>query len=160
MIRDTYLLSLRDAFHASSVTEEETFGFTFTETIKAYLGTGKLGVRKFISNPYSLHCHHQNDSALIKVGRCVSHFNVSLIVGAKSQDIVHDKRQFLKRRERRTEARATVIMSRVSGCVTIYNWMVVSNHYCGIVSKDCGTYRTFSSMIIIMNVRMLLQNGH
>ena len=98
MIRDTYLLSLRDAFHASSVTEEETFGFTFTETIKAYLGTGKLGVRKFISNPYSLHCHHQNDSALIKVGSCVIHFNVSFIVRAKSRDSVH-KPQLLTRKE-------------------------------------------------------------
>ena len=33
----------------------------------------------------SLHCHHQNDSC-IKMGREESHFNVSLIVGTKSQD--------------------------------------------------------------------------
>ena len=34
----------------------------------------------------------------MKVGSCVSHFNVSLIVWAKSRDSVH-KPQFLKRRE-------------------------------------------------------------
>ena len=54
----------------------------------------------FISNIHSLHCHHQNDSAL-KVGSCVSHFNFSLIVWAKSQDSVH-KPQFLKRKESRS----------------------------------------------------------
>ena len=50
----------------------------------------------FISNIYLLHCHHQNDC--IKVGSCVSHFNVSLIVRAKLQDSVH-KPQFLKKEE-------------------------------------------------------------
>ena len=60
------------------------------------LGTGKLGIRNFIFNTYSLHFHHQNDSALRWAA--VSHFNVSLIVWAKSQDSVH-KPQFLKRKE-------------------------------------------------------------
>ena len=41
----------------------------------------------FISNTHSLHCLHQNDC--IKVGSCVSHFNVLSIVWAKSQDSVH-----------------------------------------------------------------------
>ena len=54
----------------------------------------------FISNTYSLHCHHQNDSAF-RLGSCVSHFNVSLIVWAKSQDSVR-KPQFLKRKESRS----------------------------------------------------------
>ena len=53
------------------------------------------GLGNFISNTYSLHCYHQNDC--IKVGSCMSHFNVSLIVWAKPQDSVH-KPQFLKRR--------------------------------------------------------------
>ena len=48
-----------------------------------------------------LHSHYQNDC--IQVGSCVSHFNVSLIVRAKSQDSVH-KPRFLKRRERRAKA--------------------------------------------------------
>ena len=58
---------------------------------------GRSGI--FMSNTYSLHCHHQNDC--IKVGSCVSHFNVSLIVLAKSQDSVH-KPQFSKRKESRS----------------------------------------------------------
>ena len=61
----------------------------------------------FLSNTYSLHCHHQNDC--IKVGSCVSHFNVSLIVWARSQDSVR-KPQFLKRRERRAEADRTKVL--------------------------------------------------
>ena len=75
------------------------------------LGTGKLGgggVRNFISNTYLLHCHHQIDSALRWAG-CVSHFNVSLIVWAKSQDSVH-KPPFLERRERRAEADRTKVL--------------------------------------------------
>ena len=40
----------------------------------------------FISNTYSLHCHHQNDC--MKVGSCVSHNNVPLLVWEKSQDSV------------------------------------------------------------------------
>ena len=43
---------------------KETLDFTSTETIQAYLGRGSWGVGNFISNTYSLHCHHQNDSAL------------------------------------------------------------------------------------------------
>ena len=89
---------------------KETLGFTSTETSKAYSGRGSWGVKNFTSNIYSLHCHHQNESALMtKVGRCVSHFNVSLIVWAKAQDGVH-KPQFLKRRERRAEADRTKVL--------------------------------------------------
>ena len=46
------------------------------------------------------HCHHQNDSC-IKIGSDQSHFNVSLIVKAKSQDRVH-RPQLLKRKESRS----------------------------------------------------------
>ena len=59
------------------------------------------GVRNFITNTYSLLCHHQNDSALRWAVSCVSHFNVSLIVWTKSKDSVH-KPQFLKRKESRS----------------------------------------------------------
>ena len=59
-----------------------------------------MGVGNFISNTYSLHCHHLNDSAL-RVGSCVSRFNISLIVWEKSQDSVH-KSQLLKRKESRS----------------------------------------------------------
>ena len=45
----------------------------------------------------------------IKVGSCVSHFNVSVIVWAKSQDTVH-KPIVLKRRERRAEADRTKVL--------------------------------------------------
>ena len=62
---------------------------------------GKVGGSGiFISSTCSLHCHHQN-RLRIKVGSCVSHFNVSFIVWAKSQNSVH-KQQFLKRRESRS----------------------------------------------------------
>ena len=44
----------------------------------------------------------------MKVGSCVSHFNVSLIVWAKSQDSVR-KPQFFRRRERRAEADRTEV---------------------------------------------------
>ena len=54
----------------------------------------------FISNTYSLHCKHQNNSAL-RWAVCVSHFNVSLIVWAKSQDSVHEP-QLLKTKESRS----------------------------------------------------------
>ena len=57
---------------------------------------GKWGDRYLCPANYSSHCHHQND--YIEVGRCVRHFNVSLIVWANSQDGVH-KPQFLKRKE-------------------------------------------------------------
>ena len=45
---------------------------------------------------YSLHCHHQIDC--IKAGSCVRRYNVTLIMGAKSQDTVH-KPHFFKRKE-------------------------------------------------------------
>ena len=86
---------------------KETWGFTSTETIKAYYGRGSWGGGGiFISDTYSLHWHHQNDC--IKAGSRVSDFNVSLIVWAKSQDGVH-KPQFLKRRERTAEADRTKV---------------------------------------------------
>ena len=46
--------------------KRETWGFTFTQTIKSYQERGTWGVGNcfFVSNTYSLHCHHQNDSAL------------------------------------------------------------------------------------------------
>ena len=44
---------------------KETWGFTSTETIKAFCRRGSLGVGNFfISNTFSIYCHHQNDSAL------------------------------------------------------------------------------------------------
>ena len=46
--------------------KKKTWGFTSTETIKAYWGRGSWGVGNFISNACSLHCHHQNDSALMR----------------------------------------------------------------------------------------------
>ena len=80
---------------------------------KGLLGTGKLGGQEFISNTYSLQYHHQNDSALRWTVSCVSNFNVSLIVWAKSQDSAH-KPQFLKRRERRAEADRTKVLLLIS----------------------------------------------
>ena len=54
--------------------------------------------------PQSRRCHHRNGSALtLRQGSCVSHFNVSVIVWAKSHDIVH-KPHFLKRKESRRES--------------------------------------------------------
>ena len=65
------------------------------------VGTGKWGCRKFgISNTCSLTLSPP-EWLCIKVGSCVSHFNVSLIVWAKSQDSVR-KPQFLKRKESRS----------------------------------------------------------
>ena len=63
------------------------------------VGGGAGGRDFFISNTYSLHCHHQ--IYYIKVGSCVRHFNVSLIVWAKSQDSVR-KPQFWKSKESRS----------------------------------------------------------
>ena len=60
-------------------------------------GSGEDGYLR--PTTYSLPCHHQNDC--IKAGSCMSHFNVSLIVWAKSQDGV-PKAQFLKRKESRS----------------------------------------------------------
>ena len=62
-----------------------TLGFTSTETIKAYKERGSWGVRNYISNTYSLHCHHQNDSAL-RWAVVWAILMFSLIVWAKSQD--------------------------------------------------------------------------
>ena len=50
--------------HLCALKGKETLGFTATKTIQAYLGRGSRGVGNFISNTYSLRCHHQNDSAL------------------------------------------------------------------------------------------------
>ena len=50
----------------------------------------------FLSHTYSL--HSSPEWFCIKLGSCVSHFDVSLIVWAKSQDSVH-KPQFLKTEE-------------------------------------------------------------
>ena len=60
---------------------------------------GKWGDGYICPTTYSLHSHHQNDSAF-KAGSCVKHFNVSLIVWAKSQDSVQ-KPQVLKSKESR-----------------------------------------------------------
>ena len=59
--------SSRQAFvlhRTSQVVLQETWGFTSTETTKAYYGRGSWGAGIFISNTYSLHCHNQNASAL------------------------------------------------------------------------------------------------
>ena len=81
------------------------FGLDVHRNHSGLLGTGRLGgFRNYISNTYSLHCHHQNDSAL---KWAILMF--SLIVWAKSQDSVH-KPQFLKRRERRAEADRTEVL--------------------------------------------------
>ena len=58
------------------------------------------GVGNFISNTHSLHCHHQNDSAL-RWAVLWAILMFSFIVRAKSQDSVH-KPQFLKRKESRS----------------------------------------------------------
>ena len=47
----------------------------------------EVGKREIIIIYLSLHCHHQNDS-YIKTGSDESHFNVLLIVRAKSQGSV------------------------------------------------------------------------
>ena len=58
------------------------------ETIKGLLVTGKLGGQEF-SIEHLLASLSPPEWFCIKVGGCVSHFNVSLIVWAKSQDSVH-----------------------------------------------------------------------
>ena len=68
---------------------------------------GEVGGWEFISNTYSLHCHHQNDSVL-RWAVVWATLMFSLIVWTKSQDSVH-KPQFLKRRERRAEADRTKV---------------------------------------------------
>ena len=63
-------------------------------------GYGGGGSREIIY--LSLHCHRQNDSC-IKMGSDVSHFNVSVGSGGRSQRPVSTDRN-LFRRERRAEA--------------------------------------------------------
>ena len=60
---------------------------------------GGSGLFFFLSNTYSLQCHRQN--GCIKVGSCVSHFNVSSVVWATSQDSAH-KPDFFKRKQSRS----------------------------------------------------------
>ena len=73
------------------------------------LGTGKYGGREFLYLTPILATPSPPEWFWIKVGSCVSHFNVSWIVWAKSQDSVH-KPHFLKRRERRSEADRTKVL--------------------------------------------------
>ena len=76
------------------------------------LGTGKLGGQEFyIKHP--LVTLSPPEWFCIKVGSCVSHFNVSLTVWAKSQDSVH-KPHFLSRKERRAEADRTKVFQLTS----------------------------------------------
>ena len=63
---------------------------------KGLLWTGKLGGRES-ANSYSLHCHHQNDC--IKVGSYVSHFSISLILWAMTQDSAQERRAEADRTE-------------------------------------------------------------
>ena len=55
---------------------------------------------------YSLHCQHQTNC--IKAGSCMRHFNVALIVWAKSHDKVSINHKFW--RERRAEADRTEVL--------------------------------------------------
>ena len=78
----------------------ETWGFTSTGTIKAYWEAWGEGGGDF----YTLHLIvtlSPPELLCIKVGSCVGHFNVSLIVWAMLQDSVH-KPQFWKRMESRS----------------------------------------------------------
>ena len=68
--------------------------------------SGLLGTGNLISSTYWLHCHHQNHC--IQVGSGMRHFNVSLIMRAKSQDSVDKPPFFL--RERRAEADRTEVL--------------------------------------------------
>ena len=61
---------------------------------------GEVGVRNFICNTYSLHCHHQNDSAL-RWAVVWTILMYLLTLWAKSQNSVH-KPQFLKRKDSRS----------------------------------------------------------
>ena len=81
-----------------------TWGITSTETIKAYYyirdrEVGGLGI--FISNTYLLTQLSPPQWHCIKMGSCLSHFDVSLTVWEESQDRVN-KPQFLKRKESRS----------------------------------------------------------
>ena len=94
---------------ASQQLHTGNFGLYVHRNRSGLLGTGRLGgVNNYISNTYSLHCHHQNDSAS-RWAVVWAILMFSLIVWAKSQDSVH-KRQFLKRRERRAEADRTEVL--------------------------------------------------
>ena len=91
-------LSSSDTWSSELSDGQRKHGALRPQKLLRFIWDGEVGGSGiFMSNIHSLHCHHQNDSAL-KVGSCVSHFNVSLIVWAKSQDSVH-KPQFLKRKE-------------------------------------------------------------
>ena len=94
-------LSLCHAW-ARTCRQKKKRGALFPQKPLTLIRDGEVGGSgSFISNTCSLHCHHQNDAAIRYVGSCVSHFNASLIVWAKSQDSVH-KPQFLKRTESRS----------------------------------------------------------
>ena len=98
---------------------KETGRRTSTETIKAYLlGTGKLRGGEFLyltlSPPECLH---------IKMGSCVSHFNVSFIVWTKSRDSVR-KPQFLKRTESRSGSNRGPCAYQPSGVITSLTFFV------------------------------------
>ena len=85
-----------------------SWGFTFTATSYGWLGTeGSVcvggGDGYLHPTTYSLHCHHQTDSALRRAASCVRQFDVSFILWAKSQGRVH-KPQFLKRKQSRSES--------------------------------------------------------
>ena len=54
---------IKDMDLRTGTDRKETLGFTSTETIQAYRDGEVGGSGIFISNTYSLHCHHQNDSA-------------------------------------------------------------------------------------------------
>ena len=74
---------------------------------KGLIGTGKLGGQEIL---YLTPTRYTVTTRMIlKVGNCVSHFNVSLIVQAESQESVH-KPQFLKRRERRAKVDRTEVL--------------------------------------------------
>ena len=78
----------------------ETWSFTSTETIKVIRDGEVWGIWNF-------YIYHQlatlspQEWLCIRVGSCVSHFNVSFVVWAKSQDSVH-KPLFLKRKDSRS----------------------------------------------------------
>ena len=57
--------------------------------------------------------HRPPEWLCIKVGSCLRHFNVSLIVWAKSQDSVH-KPRFLKRKESRRDLTEVLLLSSLS----------------------------------------------
>ena len=116
---------------------------------------GRSGI--FISNTYLLHCHHQNDSALRRAASCVSHFNVSLIVWAKSQDSVHKPLFFKEKGEpkriklrsfcfpaQRLTARPHRLTTKRHSCLNYGeqgHWTVPINHEC-----NCGRQCSLSEL--------------